>query len=227
MKTWKCQAAVAASVVFGWSLGLSVDAMAMARKQPTAVEHDQGEVVEVVNVRLADLRSDDLTQVEGAEIGAPSYGGTGCPAGSAMLDQFEGKTILTLDSFEARLREGQAISRVSCNLAIPVTAHSGYQVAVRSLLLTGAFNVSSESTATINSELFFAGGRGNALQAQAKNTRARFLYRNTNDGELMWSACGSTAIARANVNVSVMGHRDQDSIRTDIMALELVTRRCE
>ena len=222
MKTWKCQAV--AGVVCGLFLGLSVDAMAMSRKQPPVVEQDESEVI---NLRLADLSGDDLSQIEGAEIGVAAYGGSGCPAGSLMLDQFEGKTILGLDAFQAHLQSGQAISRVSCNLAIPVTAHTGYQVAVRSLLVAGSLDVSSESTASIHSELFFAGNRGNVLSAQAKNARGNFIYSNTNAGDLVWSACGSSLIARANVSMVVNGRQAGDSIRAGIMALEIVTRQCE
>jgi hypothetical protein len=67
-------------------------------------------------------------------LGVPSYGGTGCPAGSASVSLTDDQQILSVlfDSFvvEAPSATGASFDRKACNLRIPVSVGPGYQVAL-------------------------------------------------------------------------------------------------
>lgn len=67
-------------------------------------------------------------------LGVPSYGGTGCPAGSASVSLTDDQQILSVlfDSFVAAAPtpQGASFDRKSCNLRIPVSVGPGYQVAL-------------------------------------------------------------------------------------------------
>ncbi len=67
-------------------------------------------------------------------LGTPSYGGTGCPGGSASVSITDDQQILSVlfDAFvtEAPSPTGASFDRKSCNLRIPVNVGPGYQVAL-------------------------------------------------------------------------------------------------
>jgi hypothetical protein len=67
-------------------------------------------------------------------LGVPTYGGTGCPAGSASVSITDDQSILSVlfDSFVAQAPSptGANFDRKSCNLRIPVSVGPGYQVAL-------------------------------------------------------------------------------------------------
>jgi hypothetical protein len=67
-------------------------------------------------------------------LGVPSYGGTGCPSGSASVSLTDDQRILSVlfDSFVAQApsMQGAQFDRKACNLRIPVSVGPGYQVAL-------------------------------------------------------------------------------------------------
>jgi hypothetical protein len=68
------------------------------------------------------------------KLGLPSYGGTGCPGGSASVSITDDQSILSVlfDSFvvQAPTPMNANFERKSCNLRIPVSVGPGYQVAL-------------------------------------------------------------------------------------------------
>ncbi len=67
-------------------------------------------------------------------LGVPTYGGTGCPGGSASVSLTDDQSILSVlfDSFVAQAPTAMNANfdRKSCNLRIPVSVGPGYQVAL-------------------------------------------------------------------------------------------------
>jgi hypothetical protein len=67
-------------------------------------------------------------------LGIPTYGGTGCPGGSASVSITDDQSILSVlfDSFvaQAPTMTNANFDRKSCNLRIPVSVGPGYQVAL-------------------------------------------------------------------------------------------------
>src|SRR5687768_7847017 len=70
----------------------------------------------------------------GIRLGTPSYGGPGCPAGSASvsLSPDEDAISILFDQFivEAGGVTGKRVDRKSCNLSLPVHIPQGYSVAI-------------------------------------------------------------------------------------------------
>ena len=71
---------------------------------------------------------------QGITLGEPSYGGTGCPAGSVGVSLSPDATSLSLlfDTYvvEAGGTTGRSFDRKACNVAIPVSVPQGYSVTI-------------------------------------------------------------------------------------------------
>ena len=145
--------------------------------------------------------------------GVPSYGGTGCPAGSASvtLSPDGAHLSLGLDEFslEAGKLSGKTLDRKSCNLAIPVSVPSGYQVAMGEVSITGSNILPRGARSQINLETFFAGSRGPLVQRNFTGPIVgEFRTGSSVEAEpLQWSACGAHVILRINLNAMVMTNR--------------------
>jgi hypothetical protein len=96
-------------------------------------------------------------------LGQPSYGGTGCPAGSASVAINPDKTSLSI-LFDEYLSEagfnGKQMDRKSCNIAIPVHVPQGFSVSVFKTDYRGFASVPHGGYGNLNVEYFFAGQQG-------------------------------------------------------------------
>lgn len=146
-------------------------------------------------------------------LGQPSYGGNGCPAGSASVSLTgDGKTMSILfDSFsaEAGNTTGRRIDRKSCNLRVPINVPNGYSVALIGIDYRG-FNAIPGSGAytQFDAEYFYAGYRGPRFARRFNGPQSdSYLINNqliaTN---LVWSPCGTQVIFGVNASATAMAN---------------------
>ncbi|MBL6988361.1 MAG: DUF4360 domain-containing protein [Bacteriovoracaceae bacterium] len=154
------------------------------------------------------------------QLGAPSYGGTGCPAGTASIGMSADGTVgIYTDEFtvEAGGASGRSIGRKSCNIAFPISVPQGFSVAMSNLALNGYVSLPSRATARLTAEMFFAGSRGPRFTKNYRGPYDGDLNLNTSitPSALQWSRCGQDANMRANVSMMV---RNQNR-STEAMAI--------
>jgi hypothetical protein len=153
--------------------------------------------------------SSQALAVNNVRLGVPSYGGNGCPAGSASATLAPDASSLSLlfDRYilEAGGSTGRTIDRKSCNVAIPVIVPQGYQVSIFQVDYRGFNGLPAGARSQFNVEYFFAGSRGPQVQRSFQGPQAQdFMIRNTLVAEtLVWSPCGAQVILRANTNMNV------------------------
>jgi hypothetical protein len=147
------------------------------------------------------------SQAATLELGVPSYGGTGCPAGSAGITVSPANDAISIlfDQFvsEAGSTTNRRIDRKSCNISIPVKVPQGYSVAVFSIDYRGFNAVPSGGFNRLNSEYFWAGSRGPSI--------ARTFYGPINDNytvtddliatSIVWAPCGASVNLRVNASM--------------------------
>ncbi len=138
-----------------------------------------------------------------------TYGGEGCPAGTARITTDDDGWHFILDSYELAAN-ATGLTRKSCNIAIPIDAAAGYSMSFGPLKIRGDYDLKSGSVATLESESFFSG-------------TAAPVYRNTFSGEsngainintvplTTWTSCGSSAILRLNFSVLLKTNKASDS----------------
>lgn len=146
-------------------------------------------------------------------LGQPSYGGNGCPSGSASVSLTEdGKTMSVLfDSFKAEAGNTTArrIDRASCNLRVPINVPQGYSVALISVDYRGFNAVPGNGAYTqFDAEYFYAGSRGPRFSKRfAGPTSDEYLINNqlvaTN---MVWSPCGQQVIFGINASATAMAN---------------------
>lgn len=146
-------------------------------------------------------------------LGQPSYGGNGCPAGSASVSLTDdAKTMSVLfDSFKAEAGNttGRRIDRASCNLRIPINVPQGYSVALIGIDYRGFNAVPGSGAYTqFDAEYFYAGGRGPRFSKRfAGPVSDEYLINNkliaTN---LIWSPCGQQVIFGVNASATAMAN---------------------
>ena len=160
----------------------------------------------------------------GIKLGDPSYGGTGCPAGTASVTLSPSQDALSIlfDQFvaEAGGIYGRRVDRKSCNLSIPVQIPQGYSVAVIQTDYRG-FNLVPAMGAMnkIESEYFWAGIRGPKYsQIYRGPINDNFTLSNGILAEsLVWTPCGATITLRVNTNIMTQtnARNDQSMMTVD------------
>lgn len=146
-------------------------------------------------------------------LGQPSYGGNGCPAGSASVSLTgDGQTMSVLfDSFKAEAGNttGRRIDRASCNLRIPINVPQGYSVALIDVDYRGFNAVPGNGAYTqFDAEYFYAGSRGPHFAKRFQGPISdEYLFTNkliaTN---LVWSPCGQQVIFSVNASATAMAN---------------------
>ncbi|MCW5715840.1 MAG: DUF4360 domain-containing protein [Bauldia sp.] len=154
----------------------------------------------------------------GLTLGAPTYGGTGCPSGTAAV-ALSGQTLSILyDQFvaEAGGPTGRTFDRKSCNLAIPVNVPNGISVSIVSVDYRGYNGLPSGANSVFRVEYFFAGGTGPVFNQTFTGPRQQdFTLRNNIVAAAnVWSACGQDVILRTNASIRVTTSGGQQAVAT-------------
>lgn len=149
----------------------------------------------------------------GLRLGEPSYGGTGCPAGSASVTLSPGQDAISIlfDNFvaEAGNTTGRRLDRKACSISIPVQVPSGYSVAVFQTDYRG-FNLIPAAGAytQLDTEYFWAGIRGPKFSRRYSGPQAD-NYTQSNGviaTALTWTPCGASVNLRVNSSILAMSN---------------------
>lgn len=142
-------------------------------------------------------------------LGDPSYGGTGCPSGSAAaaLSPDASSLSILFDKYvvEAGGTTGRDNDRKNCNIAVPVHVPQGFSVSVFKVDYRGFNSLPYGAYSQFNVEYFFAGRRGPAYQKKFYGQLAdNYVLSNTlQAASAVWSACGQDVILRVNSSMFV------------------------
>lgn len=194
------------------------------------------------SIALAVITSlSSLAQAEDLRLGPPSYGGNGCPGGSASVtvsdDSKSVSVLFDAYSAEAGGSSGRRVDRKSCNLSIPVRIPSGYSVAIIGVDYRGFNAVPGAGAYTkFETEYFWAGVRGPRTSRQFSGPQADsfLIHHDLIASSLVWSRCGADEIFRINTSAMAMANNRMDQTlmtvdSADITAgiiYQLQWRRC-
>ncbi len=165
---------------------------------------------------LTTIMAASLAQAQGGLVlGEPSYGGNGCPAGTASVtlspDQQELSILFDQYIAEAGETTGRQVDRKSCNLTVPVQVPQGYSVAVFRVDYRGFNVISSPSAQTrFSAEYFWAGARGPVVTRIFRGPQIQdfSLTDNIVASALVWTRCGDSINLRANTSATAIAGRD-------------------
>jgi hypothetical protein len=153
-------------------------------------------------------------------LGDPSYGGTGCPDGtaSATLSPDAKSLSILFDAYyaEAGGETNKSFDRKSCNIAIPVHVPNGISVSVLAIDFRGYNNIPSGGKTTFNVEYFFAGIKG---PTYTKNFNGpvddEYLIQNKLKATaFVWSECGADVNLRTNSSIRVQTKQNKEALAT-------------
>ena len=154
-------------------------------------------------------------------LGTPSYGGNGCPAGSASASISPDGSQLSIlfDSFmaEAGGFTGKTVDRKACNLAIPVHVPQGFSVSLVRIDYRGFNSLPYGGSSRFNVEYFFAGSQGPRYSKAFYGPTAQdfTITNNLIASAVTWSPCGQDVILRTNANMMVMTNaQNQQALAT-------------
>lgn len=167
----------------------------------------------------------------GLRLGQPTYGGTGCPQGTANAVLSPDRTSLSVfyDQYRAAAgaSAGRSLDRKSCNLAIPLDVPAGLSVSVLTVDYRGFNALPAGARSVFSVEYFFAGGQGPVFTRTFNGpVTDDFFYRN--EGTVVsWSPCGQDVILRTNSSIRVTttaGREAEATVDTTDIAAALVYR---
>lgn len=156
-------------------------------------------------------------------LGDPSYGGTGCPAGSAAaaLSPDASSLSMLFDRYvvEAGGTTGRDTDRKNCNIAVPVHVPQGLSVSIFKVDYRGFNSLPYGASSQFNVEYFFAGRRGPSYEKRFYGQVAdNYILSNSLQAtSVIWSACGQDVILRVNSSMFVRtnGQRMQSMSTVD------------
>ena len=180
------------------------------------------------------------SMADDVRLGTPSYGGTGCPGGSAsaVLSPDHQSLSILFDSYvvEAGGNSGKTTDRKSCNVAIPVHVPQGLSLSIFKVDYRGFNNLPYGAYSQFNVEYFFAGERGPSYTKTFYGSlSSNYTLTNTLAARaVIWSLCGKEVILRSNSNMLVKTNAQRaeasstvDSIDIDAgLKYHLQWRRC-
>lgn len=158
----------------------------------------------------------------GISLGDPSYGGSGCPQGSASATLSPDATALTIlfDNYvaEAGGFSGKTIDRKTCNIAIPVHVPQGKSVSLFTIDYRGFNSVPLGAYATFNAEYFFAGMAGPRFERRFNGRfEDQYMIRDVLPATaVVWSRCGDDVILRANTSITARTNRQREDVYTAV-----------
>ncbi|MGE4130620.1 MAG: DUF4360 domain-containing protein [Bdellovibrionales bacterium] len=172
-------------------------------------------------------------------LGEPSYGGTGCPAGSAGVSLSPDQKAISIlfDQYVVEAGGSKAFDRKNCNIAVPVHVPQGYSVSVFAIDYRGFTGLPAGGRANLSVNYFLAGGgRGVRTSKTFYGPTASDYIKSDDLGleAIVWSGCGADTILRANTTMLVQtnSRRDQAMATVDSADIQaglvyhLQWRRC-
>lgn len=150
------------------------------------------------------------------QLGHPSYGGNGCPQGSASAALSPDRKTLSIlfDQYqvEAGRTTGRTVDRKSCNIAIPVHVPNGYSISLFKVDYRGFNSLPAGGSSKLNVNYFFAGQRGPTYSRAfyGQQNQNYFLTNNIEAASLIWSPCGTDTNLRINSDLMVQTNGRQE-----------------
>ncbi|MEC7276683.1 MAG: DUF4360 domain-containing protein [Bdellovibrionota bacterium] len=142
-------------------------------------------------------------------LGEPGYGGSGCPAGTAMATLSPDKKALSIifDEYfvEAGAVNRKRLARKNCSIAIPVHVPQGFSVSIIDVDYRGYVSLPRRAQARFSAEYFFAGIRGPRYTKTFRGqTDKDYVLRNQLGLQAtVWSKCGADVNLRVNSSMMV------------------------
>lgn len=165
-----------------------------------------GKLILAAAVLLTSLQAGTATVAHSAGgLGRPSYGGAGCPAGTASAT-LTGNTLNVRYSayrVAAGGRTGKSFDRKACSLSMPVAVPRGKSVAIVSATYHGSARLPASARAQFRAEYFFAGRTGPVAARTLSGPASGPFSLSTPGKSLVWSACGEDVILRTNSSLRV------------------------
>ncbi|MEO6395807.1 MAG: DUF4360 domain-containing protein [Devosia sp.] len=143
------------------------------------------------------------------KLGIPTYGGPGCPQGTASISLSGDTKSLSVQfsqySVKAGGSTGKTFDRKACSLTIPVHVPQGYSVSVLAIDYRGYNNLPSGAKSTFQVEYFFAGGQGPIFKKDysGPNSGPYLISNKLTQAATVWSACGTDVNLRTNSSIRV------------------------
>jgi len=143
------------------------------------------------------------------QLGEPGYGGSGCPAGSAMATLSPDNKSLSI-IFDEYLVEAGAVNRKrlarkNCSIAIPVHVPQGFSVSIIDVDYRGYVSLPRRAQARFSVEYFFAGIRGPRFIKTFRGATDEdyTLSNKLGVNAMVWSKCGADVNLRVNSSMMV------------------------
>ncbi|MEQ1723694.1 MAG: DUF4360 domain-containing protein [Pseudobdellovibrio sp.] len=172
--------------------------------------------------------SADLTPIDSIDsliqIGNAGYGGTGCPANTAVVLIQDNDLVILMDKMLLQASRTASFARAACNVRIPIKVAEGYQLVVTGLETEGDYSSSVSDSLTLDQTVNFVGVAAKASRLKLRGSGQLLTRAQT----IAVSKCGGDSM----LAVSMVGLLRQSQsnlnsyLRLDNSHLKLELRRC-
>ncbi|MDA0712388.1 MAG: DUF4360 domain-containing protein [bacterium] len=194
---------------------------ATAQNSTTAVPTTNSSINTTTTETPTDSAATPAFHGSGAELGNPTYAGTGCPSNtvSASLSPDATSMSVLFDSYTIEAGGGSfSTSRKYCDITIPIFVPNGYQVGIIRSDYRGFNDLPSGAQSQFKIEYFLAGQTTNSYtEVYDGPITNNFLLQDTvNTQNVLWSNCGYPANFRINTDISVFSNVVNDYASTTL-----------
>ena len=158
-------------------------------------------------------------------LGVPSYGGTGCPGGSASVSLSPDRKAVSIlfDRYVVEAIGRYRTERKNCSVAVPVNVPQGRSVSIFKVDYRGFNSLPFGAMSQFSVEYFFAGASGPSYTRTFTGAlTGNYTLTNTLAASaVIWSRCGEQVILRANTNMLVRSNDRGDQAMATIDSADL------
>jgi hypothetical protein len=142
-------------------------------------------------------------QIGKTKIGKIGFGGNGCPSTTSNV-KFDvigiNKGQILLDP-SMQLQALDRLTRVSCNMALPIEIPKGHRLVISGVQIKGVQDKPSPAAANLKLEVFDAGQTGEKLSIDLTTLPGHFKLGIPLVHKEYKSACGASTILRINTSI--------------------------
>ena len=151
----------------------------------------------------------------GMEIRYVDANGSGCPAGTAMIDVSPDKQVFTaiFSSFQAQVGPGISLveKNKSCLMTVNVKVPPGWQYSIFKAQYDGWYDLGPGVALTQTSRYWFQGGERFAASSRYTGPRTGTFSYPDEMGVSSWSPCGGTRNMVISANLALDNSRNRQS----------------
>lgn len=171
-----------------------------------------------------------FAHAQSVQLGTPTYGGTGCPAGLApQITISKGVISVRYNSFLLQDAAASSVGRANCSIRLPVNINGRFRLAVESIELRAVSRVPAQARLQFHADAGFIGTDAIAVDQTVLGPKGTQNVRlNQRSSSVRRTPCGEDSMLSLNANMIYTKNQGTTGVRGQARNLDakLILEAC-